>query len=169
MDGSMLVHEFDHEFAQTRTALERVPEDKYDWKPHEKSYSVYELASHLAWIPHWMGPTLDVDLLDLDEPMERPEAKDRAEMLAQFDEGVKVAREKLANASADKLQEMWSMKYGGEIAMSMPKGAVVRSFIMNHNVHHRAQLGVYLRLLGIPVPGHYGPSADEMETQGEGA
>ena len=161
MNGAMMLPEFDHEFAQTRIALERVPEDRFDWKPHEKSYTLHELATHLGQIPWWVGSTLDVELLDLDEPMERVIPKTRGEILAHFDEGVEQARAKLAAASAETLQQMWSMKYGGEIAMTMPKAAVIRSFIMNHNIHHRAQLGVYLRLLDVPVPGHYGPSADE--------
>ncbi len=161
MNGAMMLPEFDHEFAQTRIALERVPEDKFSWKPHEKSFTLHQLAAHVAEVCWWMGPTLDVELLDLDEPMERVVPETREQLLAHFDEGVKQARAKLEGASAETFQQMWSMKHGGEIVMSMPKGAVVRSFILNHNVHHRAQLGVYLRLLDVPVPGHYGPSADE--------
>ncbi len=162
MDGAMMIPEFDHEFTQTRTALERIPEDKFDWKPHDKSYSLHELGAHLAEICYWMEPTLDLELLDLDEPWERTVPETKEALLDYFDAGVKQARAKLEGASAATMQEMWSMKYGGEIAMTMPKVAVVRSFIMNHNIHHRAQLGVYLRMLGVPVPGHYGPSADEQ-------
>ena len=162
MNGAMLLPEFDHEFAQTRIALERIPEDKFAWKPHDKSYSLHELSAHLAEICHWMAPTLDLEVLDLDAGWERTVPDSVAGILEYFDKGVAEARAKLEGASADTMQEMWSMKYDGEIALSMPKGAVVRSFILNHNVHHRAQLGVYLRMLGVPVPGHYGPSADEQ-------
>lgn len=162
MDGSMMLPEYDHEFAETRKALERVPEGKFDWKPHDKSFSLGRLASHLAEIPRWMGPTLEVELLDLDEMGYEPfEASSRDELLAAFDEAVADARKILSEASGETMMENWSMKHGGEITMTMPKVAVVRSFIMSHNVHHRAQLGVYLRLLDVPVPGHYGPTADE--------
>lgn len=166
MDGATMFPEFDHEFAETRRALERVPDDKLDWKPHDKSYSLGQLASHLAEIPDWMGPTLQTDLLDLDEMDYEPfEASSREELLDKFDRSVTEARKILSGTSGETLMEEWSMKYGGEITMTMPKAAVVRSFIMSHNVHHRAQLGVYLRMLGVPVPGHYGPSADEKEAR----
>lgn len=168
MDGATMFPEFDHEFAETRKALERVPDDKLDWKPHEKSYSLGQLASHLAEIPNWMGSTVQTELLDLDEMDYEPfEASTREELLAAFDRSVAEARKILSEASGETLMESWSMKYGGEITMTMPKAAVVRSFIMSHNIHHRAQLGVYLRLLGVPVPGHYGPSADEKEALAE--
>ena len=161
MDGAMWLPEFDHEFAETRKALERVPEDKFDYKPHEKSWSLHDLAAHVAEIPMWMSVTLNTDTFDLDDPYERvvPDTKD--EVLAKFDENLAAAREVLANTKADTMMEMWRMKKGGEVMMEMPKMAVLRSFIFSHNVHHRAQLGVYLRLLDVPVPGHYGPSADE--------
>lgn len=162
MDGSMFLPEFDHEFAETRRALERVPEDKFDWKPHAKSYSLHSLAAHVAEIPTWMSVTLEQDVFDLDEPYERAVPGTRDEILAHFDEGVAKARDILAKTSGDTLMQTWSMKQGGEVALAMPKAAVLRSFIFNHNVHHRAQLGVYLRMLDVPVPGHYGPSADEM-------
>ncbi len=160
MDGAMWLPEFDHEFAETRKALERVPEDKFDYKPHEKSWSLHDLAAHVAEIPMWMSVTLNTDTFDLDDPYERvvPDTKD--EVLAKFDENLAAAREVLANTKADTMMEMWRMKKGGEVMMEMPKMAVLRSFIFSHNVHHRAQLGVYLRLLDVPVPGHYGPSAD---------
>ena len=161
MDGSMFLPEFDHEFAETRRALERVPEDRFDWKPHEKSFSLHDLAAHLAEVPHWTGVTINMDVFDLDEPYERvvPETKD--EILAHFDKGVAEARTILEGTSGDTLMQTWTMKQNGEVALSMPKAAVLRSFILNHNVHHRAQLGLYLRMLDVPVPGHYGPSADE--------
>lgn len=161
MDGSMLLPEFDHEFAETRKALERVPEDEFDWKPHEKSYSLHDLAAHLAEIPNWMTVTLQEDGFDVDEPYERDIPDTREELLESFDERIARAREVLAGTSGETLMETWTMTKGDEVMLSMPKAAVLRSFIFNHNVHHRAQLGVYLRLLGVPVPGHYGPSADE--------
>lgn len=162
MDGSMMLPEFDHEFGETRKALERVPEERFGWKPHEKSYSLHDLAAHLAEIPSWMGVTLEMDVFDLDEPHERDVPETKKEILERFDTKLAEARELLANASGEQLMETWRMKQNGEVTLSMPKAAVLRSFILNHNVHHRAQLGVYLRMLDVPVPGHYGPSADEM-------
>jgi len=161
MEGSMFLPEFDHEFSETRRALTRVPEEHFDWRPHEKSFTLHELAAHLAEIPSWMGVTLHMDVFDLDQPYERVVPKTRDEILAHFDRTLADAREALAGASGETLMQTWTMKKGGEVAMAMPKAAVLRSFIFNHNVHHRAQLGLYLRLLDVPVPGHYGPSADE--------
>lgn len=161
MDGASLLPEFDHEFAQTRRSLERVPEEHWAWKPHEKSYTLGRLAGHLAELPLWMAPTLTVDVFELDDSWEAFDPDTKAETLAAFDENLAQAREALAGASAETMAETWSFKQGDEMVMSMPKGAVVRSFILNHNVHHRAQLGVYLRLLDVPVPAIYGPSADE--------
>jgi len=161
MDGAMLLPEFDHEFAETRKALERVPEDKFDWKPHKKSFSLHDLAAHLAEVPRWASVTLEEDHFDIEAPYERvvPETKD--DILSGFDANLAEARKILAGTSGETMMEEWQMRKGDEVMMSMPKGAVLRSFIMNHNVHHRAQLGVYLRMLDVPVPGHYGPTADE--------
>ncbi len=159
--GAVMLPEFDHEMANTRKTLERIPEDKFDWKPHEKSFSLHELAAHLAEIPQWTGVTVNMDVFDMDEGYERVVPETKADILAHFDEKVAEARAVLEGASAEDLSATWSMKSGGEVMFSMPKGAVLRSFIFNHNVHHRAQLGVYLRLLDVPVPAIYGPSADE--------
>ena len=161
MDGSTFLPEFDHEFAETRRSLERVPEDKFDWKPHEKSWSLHDLAAHVAEVPKWVGPTLTMDTFDLDAPYERVVPGTKDEILAQFDDSVAAARAIIAETSAETLMETWKMLKGGKVELEMPKGAVLRSFIFNHNVHHRAQLGVYPRMLDVPVPGHYGPSADE--------
>ena len=155
MDGAMFLPEFDHEFAETRRALEAIPEDKFDWKPHEKSFSLHELSAHIAEVPQWVGPTLTMDVMDLAGDYERVVPETKEAILAHFDEGCAAARKLLADA------KMWKLVNGEEVMLEMPKGAVLRSFIFSHNVHHRAQLGVYLRLLGQPVPGHYGPSADE--------
>lgn len=161
MDGSMWLPEFDHEFAETRRALEAVPEDQFDFKPHEKSFSLHALAAHLAEVPQWVGPTLNMDTFDLDAPYERVVPETKEQILAHFDEGTAAARKIIEETSGETLTETWRMVKGGETQLEMPKAGVLRSFIFSHNVHHRAQLGVYLRLLGVPVPGHYGPSADE--------
>jgi uncharacterized damage-inducible protein DinB len=160
-----LLPEFDHEMANTRKTLERVPEDKFDWKPHEKSMSLGNLATHLATLPSWVVFTINETSLDIapvdGPPMKTEPATSRQEILDRFDESVKTAREALAGASDEQLFVDWSLLSGGNTVLTMPRVAVLRSFVMNHNIHHRAQLGVYLRLNDVAVPSIYGPSADE--------
>lgn len=163
MDGAMMLPEFDHEASLTRKTLERVPLDKAEWKPHAKSFSLGELASHLADIPTWVDVTINQDVFEMDGPYEPETANTTEELLDLFDRNVAAARAILEGASHDALMGMWSMKQGGEVTLSMPKIAVLRGFIFSHSIHHRAQLGVYLRLLDVPVPSIYGPSADEAE------
>jgi len=161
-----LLPEFDHEMANTRKVLERVPDDRLGWRPHPKSFTMGELATHVARLPTWATMTVEHDELDMapgGKPMPREaEAKSRAELLSIFDDAVKKARPALASASDAAIVKNWSLKSNGATLMSMPKVAVLRSFVMNHSIHHRAQLGVYLRLNDIPVPAVYGPSADEQ-------
>ena len=160
-----LLPEFDHEMANTRRTLERVPDDKFGWKPHEKSMTCGRLANHLGEIPHWASMTINEDSVDLapkdGAPPPRTVGHSREEVLRIFDEKVAAARSALASADDDRMMQPWSLLMGGNPVMTMPRIAVIRSFVMNHNVHHRAQLGVYLRLNDIPVPSIYGPSADE--------
>lgn len=160
-----LLPEFDMEFANTRKAISRVPDNKLTWKPHEKSFSMGELAIHLAEIPQWMAFSIGQSSFDVSPPggqaYQRPKLGSCREILEMFDKGVTKARTVLSGASDEMLTEPWSLLKGGDILFTMPRIAVVRSFLMNHNIHHRAQLGMYLRLNDIPVPGHYGPSADE--------
>ncbi len=160
-----MLPEFDHEMAGTRKTLERVPEDKFGWKPHEKSFSMGNLAGHLANMPTWTVFTIDTDELDIAPPGAPPYREEpprsSKELLEKFDKNVAEARAALAAASDEHLLKPWSLLSGGNVVLTMPRVAVLRSFIMNHNIHHRAQLGVYLRLNDIPVPSLYGPSADE--------
>ena len=160
-----LLPEFDNEMAGARKTLERVPHEKFDWKPHEKSTAMGGLATHLGNIPTWANYTIDEDSLDLapgGKPLPRMEmAKSNAELLATFDANVAKARAAIAGASDAELFKPWSLMSNGNTILTMPKIAVLRSFVMNHLIHHRAQLGVYLRLNDIPVPSIYGPSADE--------
>lgn len=160
-----LLPEFDIEMANTRKTLERVPEDKSDWKPHEKSAAMGGLATHLSNIPTWAVYTIDQDSLDLapgGKPLPHAEiAKSQAELLATFDANAAQARAAIAGASDAELFKPWSLMSNGNTILTLPKIAVLRSFVMNHLIHHRAQLGVYLRLNDIPVPAIYGPSADE--------
>lgn len=161
-----LLPEFDQEAANTRRALERVPDDKFDWKPHPKSWSMGALASHVANLSHWAVMTLQTDSLDLNppgggEPPRLPVAASRQELLGMFDRNTAAAREAIAGASDARWMESWTLLNGGHALFSMPKVAVMRTFVMNHLVHHRGQLTVYLRLNDVPVPALYGPSADE--------
>lgn len=160
-----LLPEFDNEMANTRKTLERVPHDKSDWKPHPKSTAMGGLATHLGNIPTWVVYTIDQDSLDLapgGKPLPPAElAKSQAELVATFDANVAKARAAIAGASDADLFKPWTLMSNGNPLLTLPKIAVLRSFVMNHLIHHRAQLGVYLRLNDIPVPSIYGPSADE--------
>jgi len=163
--SQMILPEFDHEMANTRKTLERVPEDKFAWKPHEKSMSLGDLATHLGNIPSWTKNTFEMDELDVAPPGAPPyrleQAKSRDELLNAFDKNVSEARAALEAASDENWQGKWSLLMTGKTIFTLPRPAVFRGFIMSHSIHHRAQLGVYLRLLDVPVPSIYGPSADE--------
>jgi uncharacterized damage-inducible protein DinB len=156
-----LLPEFDREMSTTRTVLERVPEERFDWKPHVKSYSLGELAGHIANLPTWGEETLTKSELDL-AGGQRPSAPpSKAVMLDNFDRHVAAVRAALAGKSDAELMAMWTLKRNGKTIFAMPKTTVLRSMVLSHVIHHRAQLTVYLRLLDIPVPSIYGPSADE--------
>jgi uncharacterized damage-inducible protein DinB len=163
--SEMIMPEFEQEMANTRKTLERVPEEKLEWKPHEKSTSLGGLATHLANIPSWTMNTFDRDELDIAPPdgstFRLEQAKSTADLLAAFDKNVADARTTLAGAGDDQWLGKWSLLRGGQTIMTLPRAAVMRGFVISHLIHHRAQLGVYLRLLDVPVPAIYGPSADE--------
>lgn len=159
--SKMLLPEFEEEMKNTRRLLECVPDGKFAYQPHPKSMTLARLASHVAEMPSWTSFTLDQEVLDL-QPDFKPEiATSRAELLEKFDKGVAEARQKIAAATDDDWAKIWTFKYAGKTVMSMPRSAVMRSSIMNHLIHHRAQLGVFLRLNNVEIPGMYGPSADE--------
>ena len=157
--------EFDQETANTHKALERVPDDKFAWRPHAKSGTMGWLASHLATIPTWVGEGVHKDSIDIAPggvPMAPPpQATTRAGLLELFDKSVASARAALADASDECLQGPWSLLWSGKPVFTMPRAAMIRLWVLSHSIHHRAQLGVYLRLNDIPVPAIYGPSADE--------
>jgi uncharacterized damage-inducible protein DinB len=159
-----LLPEFDHESAVTRTLLERVPEGRTDWKPHPKSMSLGQLAAHIAAIPGWAVLALrfpEFDLAPPGAPKHVPPAwESRAATLATFDEKTVKGRAALAAATDLDLQQPWALKKGGETMFVMPRGSVLRTMVLSHGIHHRAQLGVYLRMLDVPVPAMYGPTAD---------
>ncbi|MCI0339073.1 MAG: DinB family protein [Acidobacteria bacterium] len=160
-----LLPEFDHEMANTRKTIERVPEDILDWKPHEKSWAMGGLATHLATLPNWAVIAIGQDAFDRAPPgappPRNPQITSTAEALKIFDKNVTDARAAIAGASDEHLFKPWTLLSGGQTILTMPRIAVLRSFVMNHMIHHRAQLGVYLRLNDVPVPAIYGPSADE--------
>lgn len=162
--SNALLPEFDNEMANTRKTLERVPDDKFDWKPHEKSMAMGGLAGHLANLPSWGSLTVGSDSFDMapgGQPVTTPPLSSGEQVLTTFDENVAKTREAIAGASDEELFKPWSLMANGNIILTMPKIAVLRNFVMNHMIHHRAQLGVYLRLNDLPVPSIYGPSADE--------
>jgi uncharacterized damage-inducible protein DinB len=159
-----LLPEFDYEMANTRKTLERVPDEKFTWKPHDKSFPMGGLATHLANLPSWGTLTLSSDSFDLapeGKPVRTPELNSTSAVLQKFDENAAATRAAIEGASDEELFKHWTLLSNGKTIMTLPKIAVLRSFVMNHMIHHRAQLGVYLRLNDIPVPSIYGPSADE--------
>jgi len=160
-----LLPEFDQEMANTRKTLERVPDDKFSWKPHPKSGSMGWLAGHLASLPEWAVVTITKDSFDMNPEgkgfQPPPQPNNRKEVLERFDKHVAEARAALAKASDADLGKSWAFLNNGATMFSMPRSTCLRTWVLNHNVHHRAQLGVYLRLNNIAVPAIYGPSADE--------
>jgi uncharacterized damage-inducible protein DinB len=147
--------------ANTRKSLERIPEGKSDWKPHPKSTTLNGLATHLATICHWAEAIVGQDSFDVATAPPQQPLKTKAEILAAFDKSAATARKAIETASDEQLMKPWSLMAGGNTVFTMPRAGVIRSFIMNHMIHHRAQLGVYLRLNDVAVPSIYGPSADE--------
>ena len=160
-----ILPEFDHEMANTRKSLERVPDDRLDWQPHAKSMTLRRLATHIGNLPHWGVMTLQQDSFDMAPPGEEAPrvepAESTAAALETFDKNVGEARAALEGASDEQLFATWTLLSGGQEVFSLPRVAVFRSFVLNHIIHHRAQLGVYLRMNDVPVPPMYGPTADE--------
>jgi uncharacterized damage-inducible protein DinB len=160
-----LLPEFDQEMANTRRMLERVPEGKNDWRPHKKSMPLGRIATHLAELPDWVVKAITLDELDIAPPGGEPFTptilSTPEEMVALLDKTAADAREHIAKTDDASMMKGWTLKAGGQEAFTMPKIAVIRSFVLNHVIHHRGQLSVYLRLLGQPLPPIYGPSADE--------
>jgi len=160
-----MLPEFDREMANTRKTLERIPEDKLDWKPHEKSTTMRGLATHLSNLVGWAVHTIEKDELDASpaggEPLRAKPVESVQEALETFDKNVAAARAAIAGASDEHLMKPWTLMMGGKTIFTQPRMGVLRGFIMSHSIHHRAQLSVYLRLNDVPVPALYGPSADE--------
>ena len=163
----ILLPEFDMEMDNTRRTLERVPDDKFGWKPHEKSGTLGWMAAHVATLPQWAKITMQQDSLDI-APVGGPDyvppkPTSRKELLEIFDKNRAEARTALAAGDDDAYAQPWALLMGGKQLFSEPRSAVLRRMVLNHIIHHRGQLTMYLRLLNVPVPGLYGPSADEQQ------
>jgi uncharacterized damage-inducible protein DinB len=160
-----LLPEYDHEMAGLRKELARIPDGRFDYKPHVKSSTLGQLANHVATIPGWLTNAMRETELEFTDPkvkasMPAPVGTQEA-LLALFDRSAAKGREALAAVPDAELAVTWTCKSDGKVVFALPRIAVYRSIIMNHMIHHRAQLGVYLRMLDVPVPAIYGPSADE--------
>jgi len=159
-----ILPEFDHQTATTRALLERVPEGKAEWKPHAKSMSLGQLAMHIANLPQWASITLERTEFDTNPPggsrVTSPAYESGPNLLRSYDANVSAARALLVRTTDAEFMVPWTLKNGGKSMFSMPRVAVLRSFVLNHAVHHRGQLSVYLRLLDVAIPNIYGPTAD---------
>lgn len=157
--AATLTPEFDQEMATTRRVLERVPTDKGQWKPHPRSFALGHLAQLVAWMPGWIARTLEEPALDL-ATAPGYSFETTPALLKEFDRNVRAAREALARISDADFAKPWSLKHGERVLFTAPRPVVVRQHV-NHLIHHRGQLSVYLRLVDVPVPPIYGPTADE--------
>jgi uncharacterized damage-inducible protein DinB len=158
--------DLNHELNTTRKLLERVPEAHLDWKPHEKSFSLGNLALHIATIPFWLTRVLSADHFDLATSGRNQPPTSTQQILDAFEERVAEMRQLLDAADDVALTQPWQLRRGEQVLQTMPRVAVIRAMGINHMVHHRAQLSVYLRLLDVPLPAMYGPSADEQPNFG---
>ena len=159
-----LLPEFDREMGLTRRALERVPDGQFDWRPHPSSMTLGRLAEHLTEMPMWASTTMTesgIEATAQRSPDYKPPATCAA-VLAQFDASYKTARGNLLNKTDAEFAAPWMLKAGGKEVFTAPRSTVMRNFVLNHMIHHRGQLIVYLRMLGVPVPSIYGPSGDEQ-------
>jgi uncharacterized damage-inducible protein DinB len=160
--SDVMMQEFLHESEITKKLLDRVPEDKLDWKPHEKSMSLGRLATHVAEIPEWTDVIVNNDFFDMAASDYKPTVcKNRTELLEVFEDRVRKFKQVMEGKDDASLMENWQLRQGEHVALELPKAACLRSFILSHIIHHRGQLSVYLRENDVPLPGIYGPSADE--------
>ncbi|MDX5347243.1 MAG: DinB family protein [Hymenobacteraceae bacterium] len=157
----LLAKELEQEAQTTRKMLERIPDNKYDWQPHEKNMTIRQLASHIAELPSWVEMTFNTSELDFAaNPYTLPQINNTAELLAYFEKNLESGKAAFATAREEQLSDEWTLREGETVYMKSSKYHVLR-MSLSQIIHHRAQLGVYLRLLNIPVPGSYGPSADD--------
>lgn len=161
--GKTLAAELQYEALSTRKMLQRVPDEKFDWQPHEKSMTLGQLASHLTAVPRWVRPALMKDELDLSKNTNQSlELKSSADLVAKFDEFLADAFNLLQEISDKEILKTWKLSDGEKVLLEMPRVGVVRSMVLNHLIHHRGQLSVYLRLNDVSLPAVYGPTADEQ-------
>jgi uncharacterized damage-inducible protein DinB len=163
--SDLLLPEYDNEITITRKVLERVPDDKAEWKPHPKSFMMAHLAQLVAMLPEWVVKTMEQTELDI-APKDKPRGsgytiEKTATLLAQFDRNAKAGRASLEKAKDPDFQVPWTLKAAGNPVLTQPRYMIVRQMVLNHLVHHRAQLGLYLRMVDQKVPQMYGPTADE--------
>lgn len=156
-----LIPEFDQEMANTRKMLQAIPNDRLDFKPHEKCFKMADLVTHLVTIPGWGAETIATESMDFTGYTPPAAVKSKEEATELFDKNVASARQALGGVSDEALQQIWTLSGNGQTFFSLPRIVVLRSFVFNHLIHHRAQLGLYLRLCNAQVPGMYGPSADD--------
>ena len=152
--------EFDHEMANTRKLLDGVPDAKFDWKPHAKSMTLGSLAGHISDLVEWAAVVISQEKLEITPGTQPQAAKTKAALMASLDKNIAESRKAIAGATDEHLAKTWEFLYGGHSIFAMPRRDVLRNVVMNHIIHHRGQLSVYLRLLDVPIPGMYGPSAD---------
>jgi len=158
----LLLGDLDAELATTRRVLERVPDAELGWRPHARSWTLGELATHIVNLLEWTRMTLDEDSFDLAaNPAPRAALPDRSSMLGEWDERAERLRARVAALSADRIMQPWALMHGEQTVLKQPRAVLLRAMCVNHLIHHRGQLSVYLRLLDVPVPSIYGPSADE--------
>ncbi|MEP7258706.1 MAG: DinB family protein [Flavitalea sp.] len=160
---SVFLKELDEEAVTTRKMLGRIPNDKYDWKPHEKSMTIRRLSAHIAELPAWVALTINTSELDFAKnPYQEQVINNTAELLVYFEKSLAEGRAALEKGNENQLEETWTLRNGEQVYLATTKSQMIRTSI-SQIIHHRAQLGVFLRLLNIPIPGSYGPSADEPQ------
>lgn len=159
--AELMFGDLERELATTRRMLERFPKGKNDWRPHEKSKTLGALATHVAGLPGLGVAMLTTDELDLASRARTKQPETSAELLAAFDANVESLRPLVAAATTEQLARQWTMRHGDHVLFTQPRADLFRFMMINHLIHHRSQLGVYYRLLNVPVPATYGPSADE--------
>lgn len=157
-----ILGELEQEDVKTRKVLERIPTERFGWKPHERSMSMGQLASHVVETLGWGAVTLTEDGYDMPAEFSPWQASSSEELLKQFESNLSSVKQAMQSYPDSRLSESWTLSGNGQVFFSLPRAAVLRSMILNHQIHHRGQLSVYLRLNDIPVPAIYGPSADEQ-------
>lgn len=159
---SMFRKELERESVTTRKMLERIPDGKYDWQPHPKSMTIRQLSTHIAELPTWITMAITTDELDFaTSPYDPPKVDTTKDLMSLFEQSLENGYTELKEENEGRMNEPWTLRNGEEIYSTEPKSDVIR-MTLNQITHHRAQLGVFLRLLDVPIPGSYGPSADEM-------